>query len=112
MLRRPPRSKRTYTLFPYTTLFRANQRAILMLSHVEINSGKPQAHVSQQGIEPGMRQAERHAGQPQADTTLHGLRDAGSVALQLGVRIQHPARIRHQSASGFSNLRAALRADK
>src|SRR3546814_19212848 len=24
MIRRPPRSKRTYTLFPYTTLFRAD----------------------------------------------------------------------------------------
>src|SRR3546814_7928242 len=24
MIRRPPRSKRTYTLFPYTTLFRSN----------------------------------------------------------------------------------------
>src|SRR3546814_10960453 len=26
MLRRPPRSKRTYTLFPYTTLFRSTFR--------------------------------------------------------------------------------------
>src|SRR3546814_20528207 len=25
MIRRPPRSKRTYPLFPYTTLFRSNQ---------------------------------------------------------------------------------------
>src|SRR3546814_3467596 len=28
MLRRPPRSTRTDTLFPYTTLFRSNQRGI------------------------------------------------------------------------------------
>src|SRR3546814_19997766 len=27
MLRRPPRSTRTYTLFPYTTLFRSSGRA-------------------------------------------------------------------------------------
>src|SRR3546814_14851576 len=27
MIRRPPRSTRTYTLFPYTTLFRSDQRA-------------------------------------------------------------------------------------
>src|SRR3546814_1924835 len=27
MLRRPPRSTRTYTLFPYTTLFRSHRRA-------------------------------------------------------------------------------------
>src|SRR3546814_8632511 len=26
MIRRPPRSTRTYTLFPYTTLFRSHQR--------------------------------------------------------------------------------------
>src|SRR3546814_19927271 len=26
MIRRPPRSTRTYTLFPYTTLFRSNDR--------------------------------------------------------------------------------------
>src|SRR3546814_1312860 len=26
MIRRPPRSKRTYTLFPYTTLFRSHQQ--------------------------------------------------------------------------------------
>src|SRR3546814_13441931 len=26
MIRRPPRSTRTYTLFPYTTLFRSRQR--------------------------------------------------------------------------------------
>src|SRR3546814_11104243 len=32
MLRRPPRSTRTYTLFPYTTLFRSRaQRAALAL---------------------------------------------------------------------------------
>src|SRR3546814_10967299 len=28
MIRRPPRSTRTYTLFPYTTLFRSNQKNI------------------------------------------------------------------------------------
>src|SRR3546814_9994150 len=27
MVRRPPRSTRTYTLFPYTTLFRSDRRA-------------------------------------------------------------------------------------
>src|SRR3546814_6981470 len=27
MIRRPPRSTRTYTLFPYTTLFRSSSRA-------------------------------------------------------------------------------------
>src|SRR3546814_8765564 len=29
MIRRPPRSTRTYTLFPYTTLFRSNSHSTL-----------------------------------------------------------------------------------
>src|SRR3546814_17794796 len=36
MIRRPPRSTRTYTLFPYTTLFRSAhllQRTLLELAH-------------------------------------------------------------------------------
>src|SRR3546814_5717541 len=32
MIRRPPRSTRTYTLFPYTTLFRSNELAELAAS--------------------------------------------------------------------------------
>src|SRR3546814_14978907 len=36
MLRRPPRSTRTYTLFPYTTLFRSQIRAVkVMYDRVE-----------------------------------------------------------------------------
>src|SRR3546814_18362830 len=30
MIRRPPRSTRTDTLFPYTTLFRSDQRAVML----------------------------------------------------------------------------------
>src|SRR3546814_12882394 len=33
MIRRPPRSTRTYTLFPYTTLFRAGVRVGLELAY-------------------------------------------------------------------------------
>src|SRR3546814_12298184 len=33
MIRRPPRSQRTYTLFPYTTLFRSD-RALAILSAI------------------------------------------------------------------------------
>src|SRR3546814_5640132 len=32
MLRRPPRSTRTYTLFPYTTLFRSSEDLLLRLA--------------------------------------------------------------------------------
>src|SRR3546814_7267828 len=33
MIQRPPRSTRTYTLFPYTTLFRSTQRVLLRRRH-------------------------------------------------------------------------------
>src|SRR3546814_18192410 len=33
MIRRPPRSTRTYTLFPYTTLFRSPVASVLNLYH-------------------------------------------------------------------------------
>src|SRR3546814_13839149 len=36
MLRRPPRSTRTYTLFPYTTLFRSLESTSLYLTQMAI----------------------------------------------------------------------------
>src|SRR3546814_12794962 len=35
MLRRPPRSKRTYPLFPYTTLFRSDDNALFRHRDIE-----------------------------------------------------------------------------
>src|SRR3546814_14063649 len=40
MIRRPPRSTRTDTLFPYTTLFRSTARGIPVMAHVGLT---PQA---------------------------------------------------------------------
>src|SRR3546814_5460264 len=40
MLRRPPRSTRTDTLFPYTTLFRSQALARYILDHPEVVRGK------------------------------------------------------------------------
>src|SRR3546814_3470298 len=34
MIRRPPRSTRTDTLFPYTTLFRSTAHAVLGVNHI------------------------------------------------------------------------------
>src|SRR3546814_19417379 len=36
MIRRPPRSTRTYTLFPYTTLFRSDVEALGILKSVGV----------------------------------------------------------------------------
>src|SRR3546814_4731462 len=54
MIRRPPRSTRTDTLFPYTTLFRS-QQAILPEADIA-------AHQSRAGAEPAERPEAR--GQP------------------------------------------------
>src|SRR3546814_957084 len=36
MIRRPPRSTRTYTLFPYTTLFRSEQARWILRERLEV----------------------------------------------------------------------------
>src|SRR3546814_5212211 len=47
MIRRPPRSTRTDTLFPYTTLFRSDSRAG--------QTGQPQARATNLRQHPGRR---------------------------------------------------------
>src|SRR3546814_12217679 len=41
MIRRPPRSTRTDTLFPYTTLFRSANRGISLLPQIAFTAGQP-----------------------------------------------------------------------
>src|SRR3546814_2265800 len=41
MIRLPPRSTRTDTLFPYTTLFRSNAILIVEFAAAEMRAGKP-----------------------------------------------------------------------
>src|SRR3546814_11250183 len=66
MIRRPPRSTRTDTLFPYTTLFRSSpyraasrsaspRRITLASAHVDV---APEAHGRGAGIEPPRRHDE------------------------------------------------------
>src|SRR3546814_10950202 len=45
MIRRPPRSKRTDTLFPYTTLFRSWTPVRALRSHIKGTNGKSQGVV-------------------------------------------------------------------
>src|SRR3546814_3167297 len=44
MIRRPPRSTRTDTLFPYTTLFRSPGQVTACLSHATADSQPPRGH--------------------------------------------------------------------
>src|SRR3546814_7722311 len=56
MSRRPPRSTRTDTLFPYTALFRSEERASVTATFLEPRSGHPlRAVLAENGIdiEPG-----------------------------------------------------------
>src|SRR3546814_19979808 len=53
MIRRPPRSTRTYTLFPYTTLFRSPERIFLQhlaLFRIAALGERPIPHRTQEGF--------------------------------------------------------------
>src|SRR3546814_15891498 len=69
MNRRPPRSTRTDTPCPYTTLFRSDPRGYARLAAVDaIFPAQPPAAETAAGAEAGER---AHHGQPAA-ATLHG----------------------------------------
>src|SRR3546814_6628104 len=68
MIRRPPRSTRTDTLFPYTTLFRSVARLTETLGHPETRldaSSDIRSLVGKIVLHPGEMRGEVHA-------TLHG----------------------------------------
>src|SRR3546814_15706704 len=81
MIRRPPRSTRTDTLFPYTTLFRSRLPAVrlrllrLRLRHRD--AGEPAEEP--EGAGRGARRPEDHPGGPE-------LLDAGPRPAALGAR--------------------------
>src|SRR3546814_19429221 len=54
MNRRPPRSTRTDTLFPYTTLFRSLAGAAVAALEVDAGNGQPASHL--------FRRVDRHGG--------------------------------------------------
>src|SRR3546814_14475231 len=63
MIRRPPRSTRTDTLFPYTTLFRSNVEAL-------VESGKIAAKnfetLGQEGVAFARKRSEEHTSELQS----------------------------------------------
>src|SRR6188768_4447445 len=56
MIRRPPRSTRRLTLFPYTTLFRSAARP----------KARPTTHVPRRGRRPRARRSEEHTSELQS----------------------------------------------
>src|SRR3546814_4987425 len=84
MLRRPPRSKRTDTLFPYTTLFRSEEPSVYRAPHDEGHrSAVPQA-------------AQEHREEEVAIGAAHAV----AVAAQRDVEVvAQPPRERHVPAA-------------
>src|SRR3546814_8075392 len=73
MIRRPPRSTRTDTLFPYTTLFRSADDDLLAEVGPAVEAGAEQRprpdQQSRSRAEPAERLAERHRDQPAGGRT-------------------------------------------
>src|SRR3546814_11174573 len=79
MIRRPPRSTRTDTLFPYTTLFRS------LLSHLALlGEGRRPAAVRQEaGVTPATPTA---LGDQEAVARVHEIGEDGVAVLRLDLR--------------------------
>src|SRR3546814_6887411 len=60
MIRRPPRSTRTDTLFPYTTLFRSGARQRLVIHHRQIDGASGQRRQQRIG-DPAMHRGDARA---------------------------------------------------
>src|SRR3546814_18707107 len=78
MIRRPPSSTRTYTLFPYTTLFRS--------------SGFPALSTSRRAVAPAQRQ--RRSARSRSSST-HGKSWTGTLAEGFGGSSSRPGARRH-----------------
>src|SRR3546814_7623281 len=61
MIRRPPRSTRTDTLFPYTTLFRSLEAALLQVDQLFAVLALAPAHDGGQQVEAGAFRHLHHA---------------------------------------------------
>src|SRR3546814_1289798 len=77
MIRLPPRSTRTYTLFPYTTLFRSRLDWAL--------ADDPDAVILELGANDGLRGLDPDATYDNLDAVLAKLADAGLPVLLAGM---------------------------
>src|SRR3546814_19522088 len=84
MIRRPPRSTRTDTLFPYTTLFRSPRRS------APRTGGGPQSHLCRGA---SARQFGQHAARPYGARNIGGHVAMDSLTVELGSR-SYPIMIR------------------
>src|SRR3546814_5285272 len=100
MIRRPPRSTRTDTLFPYTTLFRSLQAIADSLEEAIATETRVETQVKTR-VGPGQRTPDQILtllrGQP--ELTLAGVADfigrALSTVERAAARLQSEGRLRH-----------------
>src|SRR3546814_14902504 len=94
MIRRPPRSTRTDTLFPYTTLFRSHE----VLGTAQRHVGPKVAFIRLGFLRSTCRQRQQQPGQ--AEALGHGLTPASVRSLSLSARLD--ARQRWLFLSAFA----------
>src|SRR3546814_11901645 len=78
MIRRPPRSTRTDTLFPYTTLFRSERG---MLRHTKWSIGTLPGVLLAAAIAIGLAQPDQAWGQASVSVEADGTRHAGQFVV-------------------------------
>src|SRR3546814_15477854 len=100
MIRRPPRSTRTDTLFPYTTLFRSRAAAGRSVARHDLPEPDllPRARADLLAIEPALRDGDRGGGD---DRLAHPARqDTG----QPGVQAPHRRARRRRAQIGRAHV--------
>src|SRR3546814_16684288 len=108
MIRRPPRTTRTDTLFPYTTLFRSEQASESKSAPPRASSGSPQ-------VLAGLEAAIRRQIQPCADRQVNPGPGANEIVTVLHLRLNRngtlaadPRVVRHEGVDS-SNGRYSRR---
>src|SRR3546814_13064146 len=92
MIRRPPRSTRTDTLFPYTTLFRPDQRGLLALLQLyrKLPAGRRPDRQWRRQLRRPLSAADRHAVRSGREVAAHAEHAGHRDRLQDRVTQPHP----------------------
>src|SRR3546814_11064965 len=83
MIRRPPRSTRTDTLFPYTTLFRSSARRFPSLQGVDLGQNRVDGQPHRTFVGAGAAGAAQPGADPLGQRAVSGYASDGVVAVGL-----------------------------